>query len=167
MNDGPLPLGTDEWLPSARQQPTRVGLPTGHHLRPIRASDADRHNQAVVGSQERLWSLDGTTAAWPPPNLHARLDREGLVRLEAEMAPGPAVGYGLVDLGETERPGCVDLRPSTSSRAGADISWWVADRLADGSVGRALDAFVPARIAADWLVARPVHRPAGRGQAVS
>lgn len=167
MDDGPVPLGTDEWLPSVWQQPARVELPTGHHLRPLRASDVDLHLQAVVGSREWLWSIYGTTTGWPSATLDARLDRAELARLEADMALRRAFGYGLFDLGETELLGCVDLRPSTTSRPDADISWWVVDWLVGGPVERALDAFVPVWVASDWPVAHPIYRPAGGGQASS
>ena len=47
-------MGTP-WLPTDWQHPTSARLATGHHLRPIRASDVDIDYAAVMGSRERLW----------------------------------------------------------------------------------------------------------------
>ncbi len=84
MNDGPSgapatrvqgpttgpnqePAGSDggTWLPPQFAHPRRVDLPYGHHLRPIRASDVDLDMVAVMGSQQRLWSIYGK--AWDGP----------------------------------------------------------------------------------------------------
>jgi hypothetical protein len=51
-----------DWLPHAFDAPESVALPTGHHLRPIRASEIDLDDPAVMGSQALLWSQFG--AAW-------------------------------------------------------------------------------------------------------
>ncbi|MBH0009733.1 hypothetical protein [Salinibacterium sp. SWN1162] len=57
------PSGTspsaESWLPPGWQHPTQVALPTGHHLRPIRASETELDMEAVKGSRERLWSIYG------------------------------------------------------------------------------------------------------------
>jgi hypothetical protein len=155
MPDGPLPPPTGTWLPPTWEHPARVELPTGHHLRPLRATDVDLHMLAVTGSQERLWAIYGAAAGWPPENLDAERDREELLRLEVDMTRHRAFGYALFDLGETELLGCVHLRPSRECRTAADISWWVVDWLVDGPVERALDAFVPAWVGADWPFAHP------------
>ena len=47
------------WLPADFAHPTRVEVPFGHHLRPIRAEDVDLDMIAVMGSRERLWSIYG------------------------------------------------------------------------------------------------------------
>ena len=45
----------------------RVALVTGHHRRPISADEIDLDYLAVMGSQERLWTIFGTAWGWPPP----------------------------------------------------------------------------------------------------
>ena len=47
------------WLPDDFVHPLRLDLPTGQHLRPIRADDVDLDLPAVMGSQVRLWSIYG------------------------------------------------------------------------------------------------------------
>jgi hypothetical protein len=42
------------WLPDGFAHPEREDLSTGHHLRPIRASDTGIDFPAVMGSRERL-----------------------------------------------------------------------------------------------------------------
>ena len=64
------------WLPEDWTHPTRVDLSTGHHLRPIRATDVDLDMVAVMGSQERLWSIYGQAWGWPPATMTAEQDRE-------------------------------------------------------------------------------------------
>ena len=78
-------MTTDPWLPEGWQHPTRVDLPTGHHLRPIRADDVDLDMPAVMGSRERLWSIYGEAWGWPPAGMTAEQDREDLAHHEAEM----------------------------------------------------------------------------------
>ena len=55
------------WLQDGWMHPTEVELSTGHHFRPIRATDVDLDMLAVMGSRERLWSIYGTAWGWPPP----------------------------------------------------------------------------------------------------
>jgi hypothetical protein len=72
------------WLPREFVHPTRVELPTGHHLRPIRASDVDIDYPAVMGSQERLFAIFGPAWGWPPPTMTYEHDRADLARHEGE-----------------------------------------------------------------------------------
>ena len=58
-----------DWLPDGWSHPTRADLPTGHHLRPIRAADVDLDYVAVMGSRERLWSIYGQAWGWPPETM--------------------------------------------------------------------------------------------------
>ncbi|MGZ4640393.1 MAG: hypothetical protein ACXV2J_15195, partial [Actinomycetes bacterium] len=66
------------WLPADFVHPQRVELVTGHHLRPIRASDVDLDMPAVMGSQERLWSIYGEAWGWPPATMTHEQDRDDL-----------------------------------------------------------------------------------------
>jgi hypothetical protein len=59
----------------------------------------------------------------------------------------PVLQLSLVDLGETELLGCVQLHPSQAADVDAEISWWVVDWLVDGPIDRVLDTFVPA-----WII---------------
>ncbi len=54
-------------LAEAFASPMRVALATGHHIRPISADDIDLDSSAVMGSQERLWTIFGTAWGRPPP----------------------------------------------------------------------------------------------------
>ncbi len=116
---------TDEpsWLPADWDHPLRVDLTTGHHLRPIRASDVDLDMHAVTGSQERLWSLYGQAWGWPPASMTAEQDREDLAHHEAEIERHESFNYALLDPGETELLGCVYVDPAHKVRVDAEISW--------------------------------------------
>ena len=143
------------WLPAGFRHPTRVDVPFGHHLRPIRAEDTDLDMVAVMGSRERLWSIYGQAWGWPPVHLDRDLDIEDLAHHEAETAAHESFLYGLFDTAETELLGCLYVDPPAKVGADADISWWVVDRLVGSEVERALDAFVPRWIASEWPLARP------------
>ena len=144
-----------DWLPDGWAHPTRVELSTGHHLRPIRAEDVDLDMKAVMGSQERLWSIYGPAWGWPPANMTAEQDREDLARHADEMERHESFNYALFDAGETELLGCVYIDPPEKEGADAEISWWVVDRLVGGPIEAALDELVPRWIASDWPLERP------------
>jgi hypothetical protein len=149
------------WLPEGWQHPTRVALPTGHHLRPIRATDVDLDLRAVLGSQERLWAMYGGVWGWPPADLTVELHREDLARYEAETRQGVSFRYGLFDAGETEMLGHLTIERSEHDDADdaeggtAEVSWWVVDWLVGGPIDAALNAFVPEWVAAEWPLDRP------------
>jgi hypothetical protein len=138
-----------------------VPLTTGHHLRPIRATDVDLDMKAVMGSQERLWSLYGESWGWPPATMTAEQDREDLARHEAEIERHESFNYALFDTGETELLGCVYIDPPLHAGTDAEISWWVVDWLTGGPIEAALDELVPRWIAADWPLTNPHYTHQG------
>lgn len=143
------------WLPADFRHPDRVELPTGQHLRPIRAGDVDIDYPAVMGSRERLWDIYGAAWGWPPATMTVEDDRKDLAHHEAEIAAHESFNYALLDAGETELLGCVYIDPPGKAGADAEVSWWVVDRLVGSEVERALDAFVPSWVAASWPFGRP------------
>lgn len=143
------------WLPADWDHPTRVDLPTGHHLRPIRATDVDLDMHAVMGSRERLWSIYGDAWGWPPSTMTAEQDRADLAHHEAEIARHESFNYALLDAGESELLGCVYIDPPQKAGADAEISWWVVDWLVGGPIEAALDALVPQWIRETWPLSRP------------
>ncbi len=145
----------DNWLPQDWAHPTRVGLPTGHHLRPIRADDVDLDMPAVMGSRERLWSIYGEAWGWPPAHMTAEQDREDLAHHEAEIESHESFNYALFDADETALLGCVYIDPTDKPGADADISWWVIDELVGSPVEQALDELVPRWIAEEWPLEQP------------
>jgi RimJ/RimL family protein N-acetyltransferase len=148
-------METTTWLPAGWRHPARLELSTGHHLRPIRATDVDLDMQAVMGSRERLWSIYGQAWGWPPATMTAQQDREDLAHHEAEMERGEGFNYALFDHGETELLGCVYIYPPEIDGTDAEISWWVVDWLVGGPIERALGLLVPRWIAADWPFTTP------------
>lgn len=144
-----------DWLPSDWVHPTRAGLPTGHHLRPIRAADVDLDYVAVMGSRERLWSIYGQAWGWPPATMTVAQDHADLERHEAEIEAHQSFNYALFDSAESELLGCVYIDPPERAGADADISWWVVDRLVDGPAQEALDEFVPRWVAERWPLSAP------------
>ncbi len=143
------------WLPSDWQHPKHVPLANGHHLRPIRPDDTELDMLAVMGSQERLWSIFGEVWGWPPATMTAEQDREDLTRHAHEMQANESFNYGLFDADETELLGCVYIDPAEKTGAGADISWWVSDEHVGTPIESELDQFVPAWIDGAW----PLHAP--------
>ena len=143
------------WLPADFVHPARAELPTGHHLRPIRASDVDLDYPAVMGSRERLWSMFGEPWGWPPPSMTVEEDRVDLARHEAEMESHRSFNYALFDAAEETLLGCVYVDPPERAGADAEISWWVVDPLAGTEVERTLDEFVPRWIADRWPFTQP------------
>ena len=144
------------WLPDDFTHPIRVELPTGEHLRPVRADDVDLDLPAVLGSQPRLWSIYGAAWGWPPATMTYEQDREDLAHHEAEIAAHDSFNYALFDADETELLGCVYLDPPQKvGGADAEISWWVVDRLVGSDVQRELDALVPRWVAEDWPLRSP------------
>ena len=140
------------WLPDDFVHPSRLDLPTGHHLRPIRADDVDLDLPAVMGSRERLWSIYGEAWGWPPSTMTHEQDRDDLARHEQEIEAHESFNYALFDASETELLGCVYIDPPEREApgVGAVVSWWVVDDAVGSAIERALDEAVPAWLAADW-----------------
>lgn len=141
------------WLPPGFVHPARVELPTGHHLRPIRASDVDIDYPAVMGSRERLWTKYGESWGWPPSTMTFEQDRDDLARHEREIAAHETFNYAVLNAGETELVGCVYIDPpAAESPAGTDAisSWWVVDSRADGPLDTTLAEFIPRWLADVW-----------------
>jgi len=143
------------WLPADWAHPTRVPLATGHHLRPIRASDVDLDHPAVMGSRDRLWATYGAAWGWPPATMTVEQDRADLARHEADIERHESFNYALFDAEETALLGCVYIDPPEKAGADAEVSWWVVDRLAGTEVEAALDRLVPEWLARDWPLSRP------------
>lgn len=148
-------MTTTSWLPAGWDHPTRVELSTGHHLRPIRATDVDLDMKAVMGSQERLWSIYGEAWGWPPATMTVDQDRADLAHHEAEIERHESFNYALFDTGETEFLGCVYIDPPQRTGADAEVSWWVVDWLVGGPIEAALDELIPRWIKDDWPLSRP------------
>jgi hypothetical protein len=142
-------------LPEDFEHPSRVDVPTGHHLRPIRESDVDLDMVAVMGSQERLFSIFGPAWGWPPATMTHEADREDLARHEAEMTRHESFNYALFDADETALLGCVYIDPPEKAGADADISWWVVDSLVGTDVEAAVDRLVPQWIESAWPFTAP------------
>jgi hypothetical protein len=145
------------WLPADWAHPLHVPVDAGHHLRPIRASDVDLDMPAVMGSRERLWSIYGEAWGWPPAGMTREQDRADLARHEAEIEAHESFNYALLDTAETRLLGCVYVDPAAKVGADAEVSWWVVDELVGSELEAALDALVPAWIAAEWPLQRPRH----------
>jgi hypothetical protein len=141
------------WLPDGFAHPERVDLPTGHHLRPIRAADAEIDYPGVMGSRERLWAKYGDAWGWPPATMTFEADRDDLAHHEEEIAAHETFNYAVLDEGETELLGCVYVDPPDDrSPAGTDAvaSWWVVDAAVGTDLERELEAFVPRWLAGTW-----------------
>jgi len=150
------------WLSEAFEHPGRAELSTGHHLRPIRAADADIDYPSVMASRERLWAKYGAAWAWPPATMTFEQDRDDLARHEAEIAAHETFNYAVLDAAEDSLLGCVYIDPpEPDSPPGTDavVSWWVVEGAVGGDLERALDDFVPRWLAETWGFASVHYAP--------
>ncbi len=143
------------WLPDDFDHPLQVELPTGHHLRPIRADDVDIDYPAVMGSRERLWSIYGEAWGWPPDTMTVEQDRADLARHEREANAHESFNYAVLDAAETALLGCIYIDPPSRPGSDAEISWWVIDDMVGTPLDEVLDDFVPAWIAEAWPFGQP------------
>ena len=148
------------WLPPGFAHPARVDLPTGHHLRPIRASDVDLDFPAVMGSQARLWKKYGRAWGWPPPMMTYAQDQADLARHEREIAAGESFNYAIFDAEETELLGCVYVDPPEEAGPyDCVVSWWVVDGCAGTPLETELASFVPCWVVTAWPFSSPLFAP--------
>jgi RimJ/RimL family protein N-acetyltransferase len=143
------------WLPEDFLAPDRFELSTGHHLRPIRAEDLDLDYPAVMGSQERLWSLFGPVWGWPPADMTREQDEEDLARHADEMTRNESFNFAVFGEDETALLGCVYVDPPEAEGYDAEVSWWVVDEEVGSPLERAITAEVPAWLDAAWPLERP------------
>ena len=143
------------WLPESFEPPTGLELPTGHHLRPIRASDIDLDYPAVMGSQPRLFTIFGPAWGWPDPTMTRQEDLDELGRHAVEMVERKSFNYAMFDRNETALLGCVYVDPPEKVGSDAEISWWVVDAEVGGALDDVLRDAIPAWIAAAWPFTSP------------
>jgi len=143
------------WLPSDFVPPALVPVPPGHHLRPIRASDASIDYVAVMSSRERLWSVFGEPHGWPPESLTFEEDVADLVRHEEEMRELLSFNYALLDDEERYLAGCVYVDPPERVGADADISFWVIDRFVGTPLAASLESVVTRWVRDAWPFVEP------------
>jgi hypothetical protein len=141
------------WLPPGFETPARLDLPTGHHLRPIRADDVAIDHPAVMGSRESLWERYGEAWGWPPATMTYEQDRDDLARHEEEIAAREAFNFAVLDAGETELLGCVYVDPPYADPppgTEAVVSWWLVDAMAGSDLERALAETLPGWLRDVW-----------------
>jgi hypothetical protein len=138
------------WLPEGFEHPTNVDLPTGHRLRPIRATDIDIDFPAVMGSQARLWSIFGELWGWPPAGMTRDHDLEDLARHEREIEAHESFNYAVLTADGTELKGCVYIDPCEDGSCDALVTWWVTDDAVGTDLESALDELVPHWMATAW-----------------
>jgi hypothetical protein len=152
----PTVCGVSSWLPDGFNHPQRFDLVTGHHLRPIRASDVALDYPAVMGSRDSLWARYGDAWGWPRADMTFEEDRRDLVRHEREIAGGLSFNYAVFDERERALLGCVYVDPvegvgdDAADGSRAIVSWWVVDAEVGGPLEAALADAVPAWIDAVW-----------------
>jgi hypothetical protein len=143
------------WLSAEFRPPERLDLSSGHHLRPIRASDGEIDYEAVMSSQPRLWQLLGRAWGWPPADMTMQQDIADLVRHEEEMARNASFNYAIFDPEEKELLGCVYIDPPASEGADADVAWWVVDAMVGTRLEVALREEIPRWLRDAWRFERP------------
>jgi Acetyltransferase (GNAT) domain len=138
------------WIPADFDYPTRLDLASGHHLRPIRAEDAEIDLPAVMSSRESLWKIYGEPWGWPPETMSVEADRDDLAHHVDEMEAREGFNYAIFGADEAELFGCVYIYPPGAEDADADISWWVVDEKRGTDLERALDETLPGWFESTW-----------------
>src|SRR3712207_2533707 len=138
------------WLPDDFAHPERVELRTGHHLRPIRASDVDIDFPAVMSSRERLWAIYGNAWGWPPATMTPEQDADDLAHHEREIEAHESFNYAVLDAEESALLGCIYIDPCHQPTWDAVASWWVVDAAVGSELEAALDEFVPRWLDEQW-----------------
>jgi hypothetical protein len=150
------------WLPPDFDYPKRLDLATGHHLRPIRAEDAEVDLPAVMGSRDSLWEIYGGQWGWPPETMSLEADREDLAHHADEMEAREGFNFAILDANESELFGCVYIYPpgdDAADDADADVSWWVVDDARGTELEGSLDAVLPGWFADSWGFRSPRRNP--------
>ena len=138
------------WLPESFAAPARLDLPSGQHLRPIRAADIELDYLAVMSSQPRLWRLFGRVWGWPAADMTREQDLADLQRHQDEMERNVSFNYAIFDGEETELLGCVYIDPPTEDGADAEVAWWVVDRMVGTKLEEALEVAIPKWLRDAW-----------------
>ncbi len=147
------------WLPAQFAVPDRLDVPTGHHLRPIRATDVDIDYPAVMGSRDSLWARYGQVWGWPPADMSYEADRADLARHENEMAAREAFNFAILDHDEDRLLGCLYIDPCPDEGVGAEASWWVIDAERGGELDVALAELIPRWLDEVWPFDEVRHGP--------
>jgi hypothetical protein len=137
------------WVEPSFDYPQRLDLPSGHHLRPIRALDAEIDLPAVMGARDRLFAQYGAAWGWPPETMSVAVDREDLAHHEDEMRAREGFNYAILDRDESRLLGCLYVYPSEVD-ADADVSWWLIDDALGTELERLMAEVVPAWLAETW-----------------
>jgi hypothetical protein len=138
------------WLPATFAHPERLDLASGHHLRPIRATDVDLDYPAVMGSRDRLWMMFGRPWEWPRATMTFEQDLADLERHEREIRDHESFNYAIFDAGETVLLGCVYIDPDDTQVVDADVCWWVVDDAVGSALELALTEAVPGWLDDRW-----------------
>ncbi len=150
------------WLAPDFDFPQRLDLATGHHLRPIRAADAEIDLPAVMGSRDSLWEIYGGPWGWPPEGMSLEADREDLAHHVDEMTAREGFNFAILDAGESELLGCVYIYPpgdDAQNDTDADVSWWVVDKAVATELERELARALPVWFSEVWGFAAPRRHP--------
>jgi hypothetical protein len=147
------------WIPPDFEYPQRLDLPTGHHLRPIRAADAEIDLPAVMGSRASLWETYGEVWGWPPETMTVEGDAEDLQHHADEMEAREGFNFAILDVDETELFGCVYIYPPGEESADADVSWWVVDKAVATDLERELARALPVWFSEVWGFTAPRRHP--------
>ncbi len=146
------------WIAPDFDYPQRLDLPTGHHLRPIRAEDAEIDLPAVMGSRDSLFEIYGEAWGWPPVEMSVEADRDDLQHHADEMEAREGFNFAILNADETELYGCVYIYPGGDG-ADADVSWWVVDTKRGSDLEAALDETLPDWFADAWGFRSPRRNP--------
>lgn len=119
-------------------------------MRSITIHDIVKDYDAVMSSQQHLWSLFGEVWGWPPPDLTLEQDLIDLAWHQKEFQLRSSFDYAVMSLDESRLLGCVYIDPCTDPRFDAEVTFWVrASELKTGLESH-LDGTVRKWIESQW-----------------
>ena len=118
-------------------------------IRPLMASDVDLDYQAVMDSLDHLKGALGGRA-WPRENMTREEDLQALQKHEKEFENRVGFGYTIMDLPETECPGCLYLYPSRLDAYDAKVVMWVSASASEEGLDPVVLETVQDWIRSDW-----------------
>ena len=111
-------------------------------MRSITINDLVKDYDAVMSSQEHLWSMFGEVWGWPKPDLTMEEDLVDLGWHQKEFQLRSSFDYAVMSPDESRLLGCVYVDPASVEGADAEVVWWVRASELDSGLDDVLGNFL-------------------------